>query len=143
MAKKIKSWLKDVLPEDFEQKQTEFLQMQAFLQQFFKKEVQDQIQLMSCVSQKIVLAAKSPQVATYIKMQQNRLLSAMEQQLGTEYRLLIKTNPNSLKAKNKTAVPPARRSMQASITLQQTSQTIKDKDLRASLQRLAKSIKQD
>lgn len=143
MAKKIKSWIKDVLPKDFEQKQAEFLQMQAFLQQFFKKELQDQIQLMSCVSNKIVLAAKNPQVATYVKMQQNHLLEEIKQQLGAEYRLLIKTNPNSLKAKNKTAVPPARRSMQAAIALQQTSQTIKDKDLRASLQRLAKSIKQD
>ena len=142
MARKVASWLKKVLPDNYAQKQAEFHQMEAFLKQFFKTDIYNQFQLMSCASKRVVLAAKSPQAAGYLKLQQQALEFDMKTQLNVDYRILIKTNPKSLHSgmPKKVIQPKAIRSKQAALSLEQVSLSVNDEALQASLQRLAKSL---
>ncbi len=142
MARKVASWLKKVLPDNFVQKQAEFHQMEAFLKQFFKADIYQHIHLMSCASQRVVLAAKSPQVAGYLKLQQHNLEMDMQEQLNINYRLLIKTNPKSLHSgmPKEVVQPKAKRSKHAADAVKQISLTIEGDALQASLARLAKSL---
>ncbi len=142
MARKVASWLKNILPDNYAQKQAEFHQMDMFLKYFFKKEIYAQMQLMSCTAQRVVLAAKSPQMAGYLKLQLPSLEAKMWQQLNNRYRVLIKTNPESLHQgmPEKVTQPKAKRSTQAAKAVQQVSLSVNDEELQASLERLAKSL---
>jgi len=145
MARKVASWLKKVLPDNYVQKQAEFHQMEAFLKKYFNKDIYPQIQLMSCASKRVVLAAKSPQVAGYLKLQQLSLEIDMKEQLNVDYRILIKTNPKSkhLGMPKRVFQPKVKRSKQAAQALEQVSNSVNDDALQASLQRLAKSLNKD
>lgn len=143
MARKLASWLKKVLPDNYAEKQAEFYQMDAFLKHFFKADIYKQIQLMSCSSKRVVLAAKSPQIAGYLKIQQQELEAEMQSQLDTNYRVLIKTNPKSMhvaQACQKAKLPEVKRSQSASEAVQQVSKTVNDEGLQLALERLSKSI---
>lgn len=143
MARKVASWLKKILPDNYAQKQAEFYQMEVFLKQYFKAEIYQKIQLMTCASKRVVLAAKSPQIAGYLKLQQPALEQAMQIQLNVDYRILIKTNPKSLHSgkPKKVVLPKVKRSIHASEAVKQASEAVSDADLQASLQRLALSLK--
>jgi len=143
MARKAASWLKKVLPDNYAQKQAEFYQMEMFLKQFFKAEIYRQFQLMSCSSARVVLAAKSPQVAGFLKLQQQALEQDMKTQLNINYRVLIKTNPKSLHSgvPKKVMMPKVKRSLEASNAVKHAAQSVNDADLQHSLERLAQSLK--
>lgn len=143
MSKNISGWLKKILPDNFADKQAEFLQMEAFLQHYFKADIYAQMQLMSCSSNRVVIAAKSPQVAGYIKLQQADLEQQMDLQLSQPYRLLIKTNPRSLQKKPiNQSVAKVKRSKAAEQALMHMSESIEDEALKHSLAQLAHSMKQ-
>ena len=143
MARKVASWLKKVLPDNYAEKQAEFYQMEMFLKKFFKAELSQQFQLMSCSSRRVVLAAKSPQAAGYLKIQQQALEQEMKTQLNIDYRILIKTNPKSLHSgqPKKVVQPKAKRSIGASNAVKQASKSVNDGALQESLDRLANSLK--
>lgn len=143
MARKVASWLKKVLPDNYAEKQAEFYQMELFLKQYFKAELSQQFQLMSCSSKRVVLAAKSPQVATYLKLQRQTLEQEMHAQLNINYRILIKTNPKSLHSgmPKKVILPKAKRSLGALNAVKYISKVVDDEALQKSLERLASSLK--
>ncbi len=142
MARKVASWLKKILPDDFAKKQAEFHQMEMFLKHFFDPNILAQLQLMSCSSKRVVIAAKSPQAAGYLKLNQAKLEAQLHIQLNVAYRVLIKTSPKStnLAAPKKVFLAKAKRSRLASEALQQAALTIDDDALQQSLQKLAKSL---
>ncbi len=143
MARKLSSLLKKILPDNYVEKQAEFHQMDAFLKQYFKNDVYQQIQLMSCASQRVVLAAKSPQVAGYLKLQQDALQQEMQSLLDVNYRILIKTNPKGLHnaTPKKVKQPKAKRSIYAAQALEQAAASVDDEALQKSLAKLALSLK--
>lgn len=143
MARKLSNLLKKILPDNYAQKQAEFHQMDAFLKQYFKPEIYQKIQLMSCASQRVVLAAKSPQVAGYLKLQQDALQQEMLSLLDVNYRILVKTNPKGLHnaTPKKVKQPKAKRSIFAAQALEQAAASVDDDALKQSLAKLAVSLK--
>lgn len=140
MAKKVSSWLKGILPDDFVTKQAEFDQMNAFLHHYFGHDVFKHLDLMSCVAKKVVIAADSPQVAGFLKMKQQQLIKDMKDQLSVDYRLLIKTIPKGTRTINQLQMPKVKNSVLGSQVIKNLSKGIEDEQLRASLEKLAKAI---
>ncbi|MBL7004521.1 MAG: hypothetical protein ISR69_10895 [Gammaproteobacteria bacterium] len=142
MARTLANCLKNVLPKDFAAKQAEFHQMETFLNHFFNKEVAKHIQLMSCMSQRVVLAAKTPQVAGYLKLQKEQLENQMLLQLDAHYRVLIKTNPKAIEKRElPKKLPKATGSKVAAKAVNDAAEMTEDDALKKSLERLANTLK--
>jgi len=142
MARNVASWLKKILPDNFAQRQAEFHQMEMFLKSFYEPKILVQLQLMSCSGKRVVIAAKSPQAAGYLKLNQANLEAQLHIQLNVAYRVLIKTNPKNsdLAVPKKVILPKVKRSSLASKAVQQVALVIEDDALQKSLQKLAKSL---
>lgn len=93
----------------------------------------------------MVLAAKSPQVAGYLKLQQDALQQEMQSLLDKNYRILIKTNPKSLHnaTPKKVKQAKAKRSLYAAQALEQAAASVDDDGLKKSLAKLAISLKRN
>lgn len=139
MIKNIDRYLGSVLPENFQEINQEFEQIQAFLKRYFQSPQNELFQLKSCHNHKLVISAANPQAAGFFKMHQADFLKAINTRFAIEYRILLQTRP-SHQIKPRAKKLTAKTSSDGAVAIGSAAQQVSDEALSQALLRLQKSL---
>ena len=142
-TKKISGLCQSVLPPGFEQVTRLGPEIQHFLEQNLPESVNQAVTLLTINQHEIVIAANSPMVANYLRLHSMEIAQQLRETFHLEQALKFRTVPDSLLKidRNQTSREPRAVSAESIRAIQRNADWIEDKDLKAALLSLARSLK--
>ena len=142
---KIGKLCESVLPAGFERVKKHGAQIQRFLEENLPAPLNRTVTLLSVDDAEIVIAAKTPVVANYLRLHQAELRQQLRESLGLEQSLRFRSLPDTLLQVERPQVrrSPRRVSAKSIEALERNARWIEDEDLRSAMLELAQSLKRD
>ena len=142
--KPLDQWCKSVLPEDFSRVSAQMKAIQKFLREQLPEPINQQVSVLNCSDEDIVIAAADPQIANYLRLYLAEVQQQIHETLGTTQKLKIQTMPDSLLkvgTRPRSAAKPVGVSQQTADAISKNANWVEDEDLRNSLLSLVSSLK--
>ena len=141
--KPLDQWFQSVLPEDFSQVSAEMKDIQKFLREQLPEPINQQVSVLNCSDEDIVIAAADPQIANYLRLYLVEVQQQIHETFGTTKKLKIQTMPDSLLkvGSRPRSSKPVRVSQQTADAISKNANWVEDEDLRNSLLSLVSSLK--
>jgi len=141
--KPLDQWCKSVLPENFNQVSTQMKAIQNFLQEQLPEPINQQVSVINCSEDEIILAVADPQIANYLRLYVAEVQQQIHETLGMKQKLKIQAMPDSLLnvGTRPQSSKPARVSQQAADAISKNANWVEDENLRKSLLSLASVLK--
>ena len=141
--KTLDQWCQSILPENFTQVSAQTKAIQKFLREQLPDPVKHQVSVINCSDEEITLAVADPQVANYLRLYVAEVQQQIHETLGMKRKLRIRTMPDSmLKVGTRLrSNKPTRVSKATADAISKSAGWIEDENLKASLQSLARSLK--
>ena len=138
----IARWCQAVLPPGFEQARRQLPRIQGFLDENLPEAVRDNVTLLSVDAERIVIAASTPMVTSYLRLHGNEISQQLRETFQLEQQIHFRTIPDGLLQQRKPgAISQPRKVSQESVdAIRRNAQWIEDEALRASLLALADSL---
>jgi len=141
--KSLDQWCNSVLPGNFSQVSTRTKAIQKFLHEHLPDPINQQVSVINCNDEEIIIAATDSQIANYLRLYVTEVQQQIHETLGMTQKLKIQTMPGSL-LNVETRPPsskPVRISQETADAISKSANWVEDEGLRKSLQELASSIK--
>lgn len=144
-SKQISRLCQSVLPPEFEQVTRLGPDIQRFLEQNLPETVNQAVTLLTINQDEIVVAANSPMVANYLRLNSNEIEQQLREAFKLEQVLKFRTIPDSLlKLDNNEYRPhPEQVSAESIEAIRRNAEWIEDEELKAAMLSLAESLKTD
>ena len=134
-----------VLPPGFERLQRRLPEIQRFLEQNLPEPVNQAVTLLTFNPDEIVIAASTPMVSNYLRLHASEIQQQLRETFALEQPVRFRTVPDSMLrlASNVYARKPRSVSAESVAAIEAGARWVDDKDLRAALLSLAKSLQTD
>lgn len=131
-----------VLPPGFDEARREIPKLQAFLDTNLPDTVQGKVTLLSVNAERIVIAASTPMVTSYLRLHSAEIEQQLLETFQLRQRLEFRTIPDALMQARETAPLPAPRQVSGESVdaIRRNAQWIEDESLRQALLSLADGL---
>ena len=142
-TKTLGQWSKSVLPDNFEQVNSQTLAIQQFLIEHLPEPINQKVSVINFSPEEIVVAADSPQVANYLRLYVAELQQQIRETFQLSQQLKIRSVPESLLKIDHPASSskPSKVSSETVAAIDRSASWIEDEDLKQSLKSLANTLK--
>jgi hypothetical protein len=142
-TKTLGQWSKSVLPDNFEQVNSQTLAIQQFLIEHLPEPINQKVLVINFSPEEIVVAADNPQVANYLRLYVAELQQQIRETFQLSQQLKIRSVPESLlKIDNPpSSSKPSKVSGETIAAIDRSASWIEDENLKQSLKSLANTLK--
>jgi hypothetical protein len=138
----ISTLCQSVLPDEFEQVRRQLPEIQRFLEENLPEAVKDSVTVLAVNAEQIVIAAKTPVVANYLRLHSPEIQQQLRETFQLQQSLKFRSIPDDLlHPRAQVSLQAARKVSEESVAaIRRNAGWIEDDDLRQALLSLADSL---